>query len=112
MTREDDVQTIPDQEVVKPVSSDIPFWIASGIILRDETFGGTVTTKSSGTVYVDKQTLEILKTLSGCESFTADEVVAEFHVEAGPTREALARLEIQNLITKGGIAVWKRSQST
>lgn len=105
MTNQADVQTVPDREVIKPVAGDTPFRIVPDIILRDEVFGGTVTTKRSGAVYVDTETLKILKSLNSRGSFTADEVAAEFQVETGPTREVLARLEIQNLIMRERMTV-------
>lgn len=105
MTDERDVLTIPEQENILPVAGGVSFGVVPDIILRDEIFGGTVTAKNSGAIFVDHRTFEILKVLRLRKTFTPDEVIEEFQVEAKPTREVLARLEIENLIKKGGGAI-------
>jgi len=103
MTCEADVLTTPDEISLLPVEADVLFQIIPNVILREESFGATVAATEAGTVYVDKETLSILKALRGRDSFTANGVATEFQVQVEPTREVLARLESQHLIKKGGM---------
>lgn len=101
MTCENDVSSVPEKEVLTLAPADTSYQIIPKMILREEIFGGVVTSGEVGVVYVDGQTLDILKALRFREHFTASGIASEFQVETEATREVLARLESQHLIKKG-----------